>query len=106
MTPEIEAVQWLRMSRQRTQVLIALSKHPRMPRELEKELGIKLSRLSKVLGQLKGRNLVKSLTPRMARYRLYDITPQGRSLLAAVRETTRESSSSGIPSSTREPRPS
>jgi len=80
----IEDLQWLKISKYRLKILSALKAKLKSPTELEKELNIKLSHVSRSLSQLSSKGYVEDKTPNLGRNKLYAITRKGKEVLKKV----------------------
>lgn len=68
----------------RFKVLKALEDHPKQPSQLNEELKMPYSHISKTLNQLKKSKLIKLLTPEKSQGRIYMITEEGKKILEKV----------------------
>jgi len=80
----IEDLQWIKVSKYRLKILFVLKDKLKSPRELEKELNIKLSHISRSLSQLSSKGYVEDKTPNLGRNKLYAITKKGREVLKKI----------------------
>ena len=80
----IEDLQWIKVSKYRSRILFALKDKLKSPRELEKELNIKLAHVSRSLSQLSSKGYVEDKTPNLGRNKLYAITKRGREFLKKI----------------------
>ena len=80
----IEDLQWIKVSKYRFRILSLLKDKLKSPRELEKELNIKLSHVSRSLSQLSLKGYVKDKTPNLGRNKLYAITKKGKEVLKKI----------------------
>ena len=80
-----ELTQRIRISRYRKGVLEKLAQGIKSPRELEIQLNIRLNHISRTLAQLIELKLVKCLTPKLGRNRLFTITKKGKSVVRKIR---------------------
>lgn len=80
----IEDLQWIKVSKYRSRILFALKDKLKSPRELEKELNIKLAHVSRSLSQLSSKGYAKDKTPNLGRNKLYAITKKGREVLRKI----------------------
>jgi len=80
----IEDLQWLKISKYRLNILSALKNKLKSPTELEKELNIKLSHVSRTLSQLSSKGYVEDKTPNLGRNKLYSITKKGKQVLKKI----------------------
>jgi len=65
----------------RKKILESLSKEPKTPTILEKELDIKFSHISRALKELEDMKLIKCLTPELRKNKFYGITELGKEIL-------------------------
>jgi len=82
----IEDLQWLRVSKYRLRILLALEDKMKSPSELEKELNLKLSHVSRSLSQLSSKGYVVDKTPNLGRNKLYAITKRGKDALKKLKQ--------------------
>ncbi|HII15728.1 MAG TPA: winged helix-turn-helix transcriptional regulator [Nanoarchaeota archaeon] len=68
-------------SRYRVAIMQALSKEPKTPKELEKELNIKFSHISRALKELSDKGVVECLTPALHKQKYYGLTKQGKKII-------------------------
>ncbi|MBA7708920.1 hypothetical protein ES703_117825 [subsurface metagenome] len=80
----IEDLQWIKVSKYRLKILFVLKDKLKSPRELEKELNIKLSHISRSLSQLSLKRYVEDKTPNLGRNKLYAITKKGGEVLKKI----------------------
>ena len=80
----IEDLQWIKVSKYRLKILFVLKDKLKSPRELEKELNIKLSHVSRSLSQLSSKGYVEDKTPNLGRNKLYAITKKGGEVLKKI----------------------
>ena len=80
----IEDLQWVKVSKYRSRILSVLKDKLKSPRELEKELSIKLAHVSRGLSQLSSKGYVEDKTPNLGRNKLYAITKKGREVLKKI----------------------
>jgi len=71
-------------SRYRVAIMQALSKEPKTPKTLEKELNIKFSHISRALKELSDKGVVECLTPALHKQKYYGLTRQGAVILKSV----------------------
>lgn len=69
-----EVIGKLKASSYRIKVLHALSEKPKSPKELEKDLNIKISHISRTLKELEKLGLVKCLNPGLRKGKIYSVT--------------------------------
>lgn len=77
---DIEEFAWLKASKYRQTVLLALLGTPRTPKDIAEDTGYYLSHVSKTLSDLEEHGLVECLTPDRRKGRLYAATDQGSEL--------------------------
>ena len=77
----IEDIQWIKISNYRLKILGSLKDQLKSPTQIEKEVGIKLSHVSRGLSQLASKKYVEDKTPNLGRNKLYGITKNGKEIL-------------------------
>ncbi|MCX6650286.1 MAG: winged helix-turn-helix domain-containing protein [Methanomassiliicoccales archaeon] len=70
----------------RRSVLEALEKGPRTPTNIADTTGEHLPHVSRALGELSENGLLKCMTPKSSKNRIYTITEEGRKVLSKLRE--------------------
>ena len=83
-----DLVSFVMASEPRFQILIYLREKVRTPTELTNEMDVPISRTSAVLKELNKRDLVKCLTPKRRKSKLFDITEKGEPILEYIHELT------------------
>lgn len=71
---------YITASRYRVAIMQALSKEPKTPKTLEKELNIKFSHISRALKELSDKGVVECLTPALHKQKYYGLTRQGKDI--------------------------
>jgi len=74
----------------RKRVLSKLNEGVFTPKELEKDLNIKMSHVSRTLTELQKLNLIECLTPALRKGRQYRITKQGEKILKEVEKLNKK----------------
>ena len=69
-------------SRNRPKVLKSLAAHPKMPSEIERDVGS--GYVSNTLRQLKDHDLVECINPEVKKGRLYRLTDEGRRIVCRL----------------------
>lgn len=72
---------FIKSGRHRQKILKMLATKNMMPTEISDELKIHLSQVTRNLGELEERGLIKCLTPSLRKGRLYSATEKGKKLL-------------------------
>lgn len=71
-------------SRYRVAIMRALSKEPKTPKQLEKELNIKFSHISRALKELSDKGVVECLTPALHKQKYYGLTSLGEKYILII----------------------
>jgi predicted transcriptional regulator len=83
-----DMISYVNASKVRFAILIQLKSKAKTPSQLANSLDIHRSRASSVLKELTGKDLIKCLTPRKRKSRLYIITDSGKEILMKIHELT------------------
>ncbi|KXB07859.1 hypothetical protein AKJ58_01595 [candidate division MSBL1 archaeon SCGC-AAA385D11] len=67
-------------SKYRKKVVLALQKKPKTPKEIEEEVGYHLSHVSNTLGELSDEGIVRCLTEKRSKGRVYGLTKLGEEI--------------------------
>ncbi|MBI4980636.1 ArsR family transcriptional regulator [Candidatus Woesearchaeota archaeon] len=71
----------------RKKVFFELSK-PQRPSQIAKTLDLRITHVTRVLRELKQKNLIKCLNPKESFGRFYELTPKGENVLKEVKKLT------------------
>ncbi len=85
-----DTVSFVLASEPRFKILLELREEKSTPTELTEKIGIADSRTSTVLGELNDRKLVKCLTPKRRKSKLFTITEKGDRILQEVHKLTKK----------------
>lgn len=72
---------YVNASNYRKKVVNCLIEKAMTPREIEKQINIKISHISRTLKELKEKGLVECLSPEIRKHKLYSLTKKGKKLL-------------------------
>jgi len=75
-------------SKVRLKILIAIANEASTPSKLSEKLGIPMSQVSTALKELSDMNIVKCLTPKRKKGRLYISTEKGLEILKVIHDMT------------------
>lgn len=81
-----ETVEFIKRSQYRQRVLKSLEDDVLMPKEIAKRSNIKTNHVSKVLSELKSKDLIEIINPEVRKGRLYRIQPNGKEILKYMGE--------------------
>ena len=76
-----ETIEFVKRSNYRQNVLKALENDVLMPTEIAKRSNIKTNHVSKVLAELKSKDLIELINPEVCKGRLYRIKKEGKEVL-------------------------
>ena len=85
---EWNLISFVMASEPRFQILIYLREKVRTPTELTKKMDVPISRTSAVLKELQEKGLVKCLTPKRRKSKMFDLTNKGEKILEGIHELT------------------
>ena len=77
-TIDDETLEFVQKSKYRQNVLKALDGNVLMPKEIAERSGIKVNHVSKVLSDLKSKDLIECINPEVRKGRLYRVTEKGK----------------------------
>jgi len=83
-----EDVSFLIASSYRRKIAICLLDGPKTPSGVSKQTNIRIEHVTRAIRELEQKNLVKCLTSRSRRGRLYEITKLGKEALSKISEST------------------
>lgn len=69
---------YINSSKYRLRIIQALVKEPKTPKQLEDELNIKISHISRALKELSDKGIVECLTPALHKHKYYGLTLIGK----------------------------
>jgi DNA-binding MarR family transcriptional regulator len=81
-----DVVKYVRKSTYRTRTIKVLDGTVLMPKEIAEDSGILQNHISNVLRELKEKNLVECLNPKMKKGRLYRLTEDGQEILDEIKD--------------------
>ena len=81
-----ETLEFIQRSSYRQRVLKALDEDVLMPTEIAERSNIKTNHVSKVLSELKSKELIEIINPEARKGRLYRIQPNGKEILKYMDE--------------------
>lgn len=73
-----KTLEYVQKSKYRQKVLMALEDNVLMPKEISERSGIKTNHVSKVLAELRSKNLIEVLDDSVRKGRLYRLTSDGK----------------------------
>lgn len=76
-----DTIDFVKRSQYRQRVLTSLDGNVLMPTEIAKRSNIKTNHVSKVLAELKSKELIEIINPEVRKGRLYRIQPNGKDVL-------------------------
>jgi len=76
-----ELLGYIKASSNRQKILLTLSSKEMTPLEIAKATNLALSNVTKIIGDLRKKNLVKCKTPRLRKGRIYTLTEEGREIV-------------------------
>ena len=79
-----EDVSFLVASAYRRKIALSLLDGPKTPSAISKQTGIRIEHVTRAIRELEERNLLRCLTPRSRRGRLYEITESGKETLNKI----------------------
>ncbi|MFH8119956.1 MAG: winged helix-turn-helix domain-containing protein [Candidatus Aenigmatarchaeota archaeon] len=77
-----ELLGFVKASSNRQKILLALSSKDMTPLEIAKVTDLALSNVTKILGDLRKKNLVQCKTPKLRKGRIYTLTDLGREIIS------------------------
>ena len=80
-TIDHETLEFVQRSKYRQNVLKALDGNVLMPKEIPERSGIKVNHVSKVLSELRNKELIELLNPEVKKGRLYRLTDAGKNIV-------------------------
>lgn len=83
---DVETLEFVKKSQYRQRVLKTLEDEVLIPTEIAKRSNIKTNHVSKVLSELKSKDLIEIINPEMRKGRLYRIQPNGKEILKYMNE--------------------
>lgn len=84
-----DSVGFVYASKYRTKIVKLLIVHPSTPSAIAKEAKIRLAHVSRALNELENEGIVKCLTPRRLKGRIYGLTPKGKEIARKLGESTK-----------------
>ena len=81
-----DTIEFVQRSTYRQKVLTSLDGNVLMPKEIAKRSNIKTNHVSKVLSELKSKDLIEIINPEVRKGRLYRIQPNGKEILKYMGE--------------------
>lgn len=81
-----ETVEFVKRSQYRQRVLKALEDDVLMPKQIAERSDIKVNHVSKVLSELKSKELIELINPEARKGRLYRIQPDGNEILKNIND--------------------
>ncbi len=76
---------YVNASTYRKKVLQSLAKNTMTPREIERTINIKISHISRALTELKEKKLAECINPSIRKYKMYQLTKQGKDLVKRIK---------------------
>jgi len=76
-----ELLGFIKASSNRQKILLALSNRDMTPIEISKFTNIALSNVTKIIGDLRKKDLVQCKTPKLRKGRIYTLTEMGKEIL-------------------------
>jgi len=74
-------------SEYRKKIVLCLNKTPRTPKQISKDTNLYLSHVSRVLRDLKKRQMVACLTPKLKRGKVFALTDEGKEIAENIERT-------------------
>lgn len=71
-------------SKYRKGIVSVLNEGPRTPKDIAQELDLYISHISSTLSELEEKNIVRCLTPRLRKGRIYGLTEAGKKIAAEI----------------------
>ena len=85
LSPEmIKALSFVKRGKSRQKIIKSLTRHPKMPRDIAQETGIRQSNVSTTLTKLSEQGLVCCVNPEVKRGRVYRLTEKGEEIVAEM----------------------
>lgn len=81
-----DTIDFVKRSQYRQRVLTSLDGNVLMPKEIAKRSDIKTNHVSKVLSELKTKELIEIINPEMRKGRLYRLKTNGKEVLEQIKE--------------------
>lgn len=81
-----DTIDFVKRSQYRQRVLTSLDGNVIMPKEIAKRSDIKTNHVSKVLSELKTKELIEIINPEMRKGRLYRLKTNGKEVLEQIKE--------------------
>ncbi|OUJ18773.1 putative transcriptional regulator [Methanonatronarchaeum thermophilum] len=78
---DYDKLSWIKASKYRQNILKAMSKKPKTPKDIAEETDYYLSHVSNTITDLKEKNLTKCLTPDKRKGKLYTTTKEGEKIV-------------------------
>ena len=82
---DAEIIEFVKRSQYRQRVLTSLDGNVLMPKEIAKRSDIKTNHVSKVLSELKNKELVELINPEARKGRLYRLTDLGNEIMGNLK---------------------
>ena len=79
-----ETVEFVKRSQYRQRVLKSLEDDVLMPKQIAERSDIKVNHVSKVLSELKSKELIELINPEARKGRLYRVQPNGKEVLNQI----------------------
>lgn len=75
---------YVEISTYRTKVLKAIGNNVKIPSQIAKDSGIRINHISKILNELKNKQLIKCINEEAYKGRLYKLTETGKQILEMI----------------------
>jgi predicted transcriptional regulator len=86
--PNWELISFIQASKVRFRIMISLNEQVKSPVALKKELKVPISRISAILKELRGKELIENMTPDRRKSKIFQLTKKGRDVLNEIHEIT------------------
>ena len=80
----LKEISYVQISKYRTKVMKSLDEDVKIPTAIANDSGIRKNHISKVLSELKARELVECINPKVRRGRLYGLTDKGEKIIDKI----------------------
>lgn len=69
----------------RRNILLSLIDSNKIPTEIAKDSGVKVSHVSNILSELLGMKIIRCLTPELRKGKIYSLTPLGKKIMKLLK---------------------
>lgn len=84
MSSKYEDVGYIKISKHRKTVFLALKDSPKMPSEIVQETNMRMDDVSRALRAMNKKGLVECVNPKMTKGRIYSLTDNGKKIINEI----------------------